>query len=125
MYKIVNQLNPFLLKTWKGFQKVNPAEIICIEADLSGIRVRLANGQFYESPLSLKQVADMLGGGNLFYPIHRKYLVNLNFISEYIHCDQTITLSLDGAIIKLPVSRRKRKGFIELLKLFNMKEQLA
>lgn len=121
---IDNEANSFLLKTWNGIKKFDPAEIVYIEADSSGIIIRLANGQLYESPRSLKSVTDLLEG-NLFYRIHRKYLVNLYFIREYTNCNQTVSLQVDGKDIKLPVSRRNRKYFISIWELMYLKINVA
>jgi two-component system LytT family response regulator len=46
-----------------------------------------------------------------FFRIHKSYIVNVNFVSEYLYAEACIILQPNS--IKLPLSRHRQKEFIE------------
>src|SRR5690606_12968245 len=60
----------------------------------------------------IKEVEEELTNGG-FFRVHNSYLVNLNYISEYIKTDGHYLLMKDGTTI--PVSRSKRNDLLKKL----------
>jgi two-component system LytT family response regulator len=117
-----HEYKPILVKTWKGIQKINPAEILLVKADLQGIIIELTNNRQCECPQSLTEINAHLEKYS-FFRIHRKFLINMDYVVEYIKDKETIIIENGDSSIEIPVSRRKRKLFIETWKEFSMKEQ--
>jgi two-component system LytT family response regulator len=83
---------------------VNTNEIIYCEAQGNYSKVVCINNNEFLVTKYLKDIEALLGDKN-FVRIHRKYLVNINFICEYAF-NRKPFLKLDGSI-KLPVSNRR------------------
>jgi two-component system LytT family response regulator len=83
---------------------INPCDIIYCEAQGNYSKIVCINEKENLVTKYLKDLGVLLGD-NDFIRIHRKYLVNSNFIIEYV-LNGKPNLKLDGSI-KLPVSNRR------------------
>ena len=122
---ILNQQSkPFLLKTWKGIRRIDPSEIVFIQAELQGISITLIDGQVCESPTSLLTISQVLSALT-FFRIHRKYLINALYVHEYLGFQSMVKIQKQQINIQLPVSRRNRNAFINFWQDIYQKEQVA
>jgi two-component system LytT family response regulator len=86
---------------------------ICyIEADGAYSNIYLQDGRKLVVSKNVKVFADKLSE-DLFYRIHKSYLININFISKYIKSDGGYLIMENGASI--PVSVRKKDPLLKLV----------
>jgi two-component system LytT family response regulator len=96
-----------------GILFVDIEDIICMEAD--GMYTKLhtnSNGaQIISKPL--KYFVDLLAGYEHFYRSHRSFLININFVRQYIKKDgHSILLESN---IETPLARDKKELFLDLI----------
>jgi two-component system LytT family response regulator len=90
------------------FVKVD--HILYCEASSNYTEITMADNKKYVVTRTLKEYDELLSGQN-FYRIHHSYLINLNGVKKYIKGDGGyVVMSNDQS---LPVSKRKRDGFLE------------
>ncbi|MBN1181176.1 MAG: LytTR family transcriptional regulator DNA-binding domain-containing protein [Bacteroidales bacterium] len=121
---LFHQGKPFLLKTWKGIRRIEPSEIVFIQAEQQGISVTLINGQICESPSSLLAISEDLAKLT-FFRIHRKFLINVTYVCEYLSLHSMVRIQTEQVNIQLPVSRRNRSAFICFWQSIYQQEQVA
>lgn len=96
-----------------GILFVDIEDIICMEAD--GMYTKLhtnSNGaQIISKPL--KYFVELLVGNEHFYRSHRSFLININFVRQYIKKDGHSILLENN--IETPLSRDKRDAFLEIV----------
>jgi len=96
-----------------GILFVNIEDIICMEAD--GMYTKLhttSNGaQIISKPL--KYFVELLEGNEHFYRSHRSFLININFVRQYIKKDGHSIL-LENKI-EAPLARDKKEVFLNLI----------
>jgi two-component system LytT family response regulator len=96
-----------------GILFVDIEDIICMEAD--GMYTKLhtnSNGaQIISKPL--KYFVDLLTGYEHFYRSHRSFLININFVRQYIKKDGHSILLENN--IETPLARDKKKLFLDLI----------
>lgn len=113
-FSIIGQ-KTLLIKTWNGIIKINASDIIFVKADMQGIMITLTDGRNYECPISLAEIAKSLIKFP-FFRIHRKYLINIKYVTEYMNNKEMVRLVFSCYTFDLPVSRRNKKFFIEAWK---------
>lgn len=96
-----------------GILFIDIEDIICMEAD--GMYTKLhtnSNGaQIISKPL--KYFVELLKGNEHFYRSHRSFLININFVRQYVKKDgHSILLEKN---IETPLSRDKRETFLEII----------
>ena len=94
-----------------GFMFVDLAEIAAIESDGNYAYLHMLNGQKHFISRSIGDMEEMMPA-DIFFRIHRQFLVNLTFINEYIRTDSGILVLHNGQ--RIPVSRNRREEFILL-----------
>jgi two-component system LytT family response regulator len=97
----------------KGIKIVKTADIIYLEADGNCTRLHFADGSSYFDTRTLKIYEEMLDEKN-FYRIHKSYLINLDYLKEYISEDGHFAV-LNNAV-KLPVGRARAADFTATIK---------
>lgn len=117
--KLISALQPtsavvskVALPTLTGFQLEKVSDIIYCEADQNYTRVYTSNTEKLLVSKPLSAIQDMLPE-NLFYRIHKSYLVNLNFIKNFCNTDGAHVILENGT--KLDVAGRRKNGFIQVL----------
>ena len=61
----------------------------------------------------LKDFENMLDGFTFFIRVHRKHIINLNFVKKYHKGEGGFLVMKDGSDVD--VSRRKKEGFLKRL----------
>ena len=103
-----------IVPTLNGFLRIPQREIVYCEADSNYTKIILESGQTLLASKNLKEYERILTSKN-FFRIHHKYLINTDYISEYIR-------GKGGQIILnkkyyLDVSVRKKADLMEYLQI--------
>ena len=107
------------LPTMEGYQMVKLNEIVYCEADESYCNIHLVNTETIVVPKTLKEIEKTLSD-EIFFRIHKSYLVNLNYVSKYIKVDGSFVILEDGT--ELDVAIRRKNDFIRALTQTSFKE---
>ena len=86
-------------------------EILYAESDGNYSTIYLADKQKIVLTKKLKEVNELLPQDS-FFRIHNSYIINLNKIKEFLKTDGYVVLQSNH---KIPVSRQKKSGFLDLL----------
>jgi DNA-binding LytR/AlgR family response regulator len=97
------------IKNNASYIRIRYAEIIWIEALENYIKVFTVS-ETYTLHLTMKAVEDSLSE-NLFYRIHRSFIINLKFVS--LIENHVILINHLGQKISLPIARSFRNGFYD------------
>lgn len=100
------------LNTPAGLRLVLPSEIVYCEGENNYTRIFLADGMMIHTSRTIKEYEQTLRGHEIIR-VHKSYLVNLLYVTEYNNEHDTILLKNEKLI---PVSRRKKSEVLELLK---------
>jgi two-component system LytT family response regulator len=92
----------------KGIEYLTINDILFLEAENTYTKVVLKNEELLSS-YNIGKFKDLLDN-NMFYQVHRSYLVNLNCIRRY---ENNGTIVMDNNAI-IPVSRNIREDFLKL-----------
>lgn len=91
---------------------VNTGDITYCKSDGNYTEVNLRDGQQEVISKKLKDVEELIGSMN-FVRVHHSYLVNIDYIREYIKIDGQYLILEDGS--NIPVSRSKKADLLHLL----------
>lgn len=110
--KKVKITNRVAISTSKGliFLKLN--EIIYFEADSCYTNIIMVNGQNHLVSKTLMSFNYLLDNDFSFYRPHKSYIINLQFIKEYIRGEGGDLVMVNGHSISL--SRNKKQQFLNL-----------
>lgn len=97
-----------------GIYFVNLKDIIRFEAEDNYTHIFLKNGERVTASRTIKSYEEMLKTVN-FYRVHKKHVINLNFIRKFVKGDGGYLVMDDNC--KIEVSRRRRSAFMEKLKM--------
>lgn len=100
------------IATETGFEFVKFNTIIYLEAQNNYTKFYLTNGTSITTSKTLKHFEEILPS-ELFFRIHKSYLVNMNFIKRFTRGDEQFVELITGQ--KLPVSIRKKDEFISAI----------
>jgi len=107
------------LPTMEGYQMVKLNEIVYCQADESYCTIHLVNNDIIVVPKTLKEIEKTLSD-EIFFRIHKSYLINLNYVSKYIKVDGSFVILEDGT--ELDVAVRRKNDFIKALTQKSFKE---
>lgn len=79
-----HQASKLAVPTRNGYRFIDPASIIFIKADNSYTELVLNTGEKLVASRILKNFEEALAGNPLFYRTHKSYLINTNYILEYV-----------------------------------------
>lgn len=96
-----------------GFSVIEIKDIIRLEAESNYTRVHMADRKSYFVSKPLKVFEDSLPD-NIFFRVHRSYIINLNHVKEFLREDGGIIVMADDARIQLTKARYIE--FIEALR---------
>lgn len=91
---------------------VNSEDIIYCKSDGNYSEVFLKGSQSEVLSKKLKEVEQLIHNSN-FFRVHNSYLVNINYIKEFVKSDGQYLVLEQG--VSIPVSRSKRAALLELL----------
>lgn len=100
------------IATETGFEFVKFNTIIYLEAQNNYTKFYLTNGTSITTSKTLKHFEEILPS-ELFFRIHKSYLVNMNFVKRFTKGDEQFVELITGQ--KLPVSIRKKDEFISAI----------
>lgn len=103
------------LKLGTRQKELNPEEIICFEADVNYTTIHFKSGKTNTIAFTLKSIESQLLNHQVFCRVHKKFIVNLNYISRVEESE--ITLKNEKKIL---LSRRRKKQNLERLKHKNL-----
>lgn len=92
---------------------VHFSQINYLEGDGNYTKIHTLDGTKYQTPKTLKSYEEILPK-ELFYRIHKSYLINLNCITKYNRIDGNIVYLQNN--IPLTVSKRKADDFLRTIK---------
>ncbi|MBI5916554.1 MAG: LytTR family transcriptional regulator, partial [Bacteroidetes bacterium] len=94
-----------------GFTFVEVQAILYVESDGSYSKIFLQNGEVYLVTKAIGEVEEVLEG-EVFYRAHRQYVINLNFIREYVRGDGGYVVMQDGKTVS--IARNRKDEFQQL-----------
>lgn len=96
-----------------GLQAVEIKQIMYIEASGRYSYIHINGAPQMLSTRNLKVYIDLLQGHEQLIHIHRSFFINTKYIQKYISTDGGEVLMSNG--VKIPISRRKKKAFLEII----------
>jgi two-component system LytT family response regulator len=96
-----------------GFNLINPADILFLQADNNYTQFYLINGQQHLASSTMGNFEAELPPDQ-FFRIHKSTIINLSHFVEFSRVDGNFAVMSNGA--KLPVSKRKTEEFLSLFK---------
>lgn len=87
-----------------GFSIIEMKDIIRLEAESNYTRVHVAEKRTYFVSKPLKVFEESLKD-NIFFRVHRSYIINLNHVKEFLREDGGVIIMNDDARIQLPKAR--------------------
>ena len=87
-----------------GFSVIEMKDIVRLEAESNYTRVFITDKKSYFVSKPLKVFEDSLKD-NIFFRVHRSYIINLNHVKEFLREDGGVIVMNDGARIQLPKAR--------------------
>lgn len=97
----------------KGFLVIEVKDIIYLEADSCYTCFHLADGKKITSAKTIGEYEDILEEPT-FFRVHKSYVVNLDYMREYVKGDGGYIILNNG--VNIEVSRRKKDDFLEKVK---------
>jgi two-component system, LytTR family, response regulator len=102
-----------------GIYFINIKDILRLEAEDNYTHIHTKQGERMTIAKTIKSYEELLGGVN-FFRVHKKHLINLNYMSKFMKGDSIVVM--DDAM-KIEVSRRRRPAFMELMKRLQVEIQ--
>jgi len=96
-----------------GIYFVNIKDIVRFEAEDNYTHIFLTSGERITASKTIKAYEDMLQSIN-FYRVHKRHVINLNYMRKFIKGDGGYLIMDDGK--KIEVSRRRRPAFMEQMR---------
>jgi len=113
-YNNPNVFNKMSISAVDGIHFVNIKDIIRFEAEDNYTHIYLLGGERITASKTIKSYENMLDTYN-FYRVHKRHVVNLNFIRKFTRGEGSMVIMEDG--LEIDVSRRRRPAFLERLRL--------
>jgi two-component system LytT family response regulator len=107
------RFNKISISHSKGIKLIDPSKILFVEAKSNCSNIVLTDGSNFLDTRTLGVYENFLPE-NMFFRIHRSYIVNLNFLEEYRRDRGNYAILKDG--LKLPVSKKRVKDFVARIK---------
>lgn len=116
--KLFKESNKRMLgvKTGSGTEYIKLANIIYLEADGAMTRITMNNGETIVTSKNIGEFEDAISDAG-FMRCHHSFMVNMASIEKYRNTPTSNILLSNGHTI--PVSQRKRTGFVKALRLIN------
>ncbi|MCI5082268.1 MAG: LytTR family DNA-binding domain-containing protein [Saprospiraceae bacterium] len=112
-YNNPNAFTKMSISALDGIYFVNIRDIVRFEAEDNYTHIFLQSGERITASKTIKSYEDLLGPFN-FYRVHKRHVINLNYMRKFVKGDGGYLVMDDE--IKIEVSRRRRPAFMEQLK---------
>ena len=109
------QFNKLTIANTRGILFIEIADIIAMESDSNYTKIYIAGGETVLASKTLGYFDELLSERPLFFRTHKQFIVNLNWIKEYISGDNNEILLKNG--LKAKLARTRRETFLELFKV--------
>lgn len=104
--------NKVALPTLSGYQMVRINHIMFCEADVNYTKIHVVGEKEILVSKTLKYIEDLLPS-EIFFRIHKSYLINLNYVNNYINKNGQYVVMDDGT--ELDVAFRRTDDFVKAL----------
>ena len=114
--KIYNNPNAFeklSISAVDGIYFVHIREVLRLEAEDNYTHIYLKNGERITASRTIKWYEELLQPMN-FYRVHKRHVINLNYMRKFVKGDGGYLIMDDGENIE--VSRRRRPAFMEQMR---------
>lgn len=108
-----NAFEKMSISALDGIYFVSIKDIVRFEAEDNYTHIYLNSGDRITASKTIKSYEDMLNTVN-FYRVHKRHVINLNFMRKFVKGDGGYLVMDDGK--KIEVSRRRRPTFMEQLR---------
>lgn len=112
-YNNPNAFTKMSISALDGIYFVNIKDIVRFEAEDNYTHIYLDNGERITASKTIKSYEDLLTPFN-FYRVHKRHVINLNYMRKFVKGDGGYLIMDDG--IKIEVSRRRRPAFMEQMR---------
>ena len=112
-YNNPNAFTKMSISALDGIYFVNIREIVRFEAEDNYTHIFLESGERITASKTIKSYEDLLGPFN-FYRVHKRHVINLNYMRKFVKGDGGYLIMDDD--IKIEVSRRRRPAFMEKMR---------
>lgn len=113
VYNNPNAFEKMSISALDGIYFVNLKDIVRFEAEDNYTHIFLQNGERITASKTIKAYEEMLQGLN-FYRVHKRHVINLNYMRKFVKGDGGYLVMDDGK--KIDVSRRRRPSFMEQMR---------
>jgi two-component system LytT family response regulator len=108
-----NESNKITVSHSKGIKIIEDSTILYLEGDGNCTNIHFVDGTTFFDTRTLK-VYEQILNENKFYRIHKKFIISLSHLTDYLHEDGYFALLQTD--IKLPVARARVAEFIKTIK---------
>jgi len=108
-----NESNKITVSHAKGIKIIEDSNILYLEGDGNCTNIHFVDGTTFFDTRTLK-VYEQILNENKFYRIHKKFIINLSHLTDYLHEDGYFAMLQSD--IKLPVARARVTEFIKTIK---------
>jgi two-component system LytT family response regulator len=105
--------NKITISHSKGIKIVEDQSILYLEGDGNCTHIHFVDGSSFLDTRTLKIYEEILNP-NTFYRIHKRYMINLLYLTDYLQDDGPIAKLKNG--VKLPVARARVSSFVAKIK---------
>ncbi len=105
--------NKITISHAKGIKIVEDVSILYLEGDGNCTNIYFTDGTSFFDTRTLKVYEEILNKER-FYRVHKKYIVNLTHLTDYLHEDGYFAMM--QSTIKLPVARARVTDFVKTIK---------
>lgn len=113
-YNNPNTFSKLSISALDGIYFVKLQDIVRFEAEDNYTHIFLRSGEKVTASKTIKSYEDQLEHVN-FYRVHKRHVINLNFITKFVKGDGGFLVMDDG--MKIEVSRRRRPAFMERIRV--------
>jgi two-component system LytT family response regulator len=108
-----NESNKITVSHAKGIKIIEDSTISYLEGDGNCTNIHFVDGTTFFDTRTLK-VYEQILNETKFYRIHKKFIINLTYLTDYLHEDGYFAMLQTD--IKLPVARARITDFIKTIK---------
>ena len=113
MYNNPNAFEKLSISAVDGIYFVHIRDVLRLEAEDNYTHIYLKNGNKITASRTIKWYEELLGPMN-FYRVHKRHVINLNYMQKFVKGDGGYLVMDDGKNIE--VSRRRRPAFMEQMR---------